>query len=132
MKNVLNKILGIVILVAIAGTATAQSQVTFQLNLKQQMKDSAFVPPQHSVVVTGNQLPFTSLNSFKMRDTEPVDSVYSAQVRFPSSEIGKTLKFKFEIKRPKKNNLTERQPRLLRIEEGTNTLRPDYFNSFAR
>jgi hypothetical protein len=126
------KSLFIIIFLSISGIAVGQSQITFQVDFKQQMKDSVFVPSQHSVVVTGNQLPFTSLNSFRMQDTEPVDSVYSAQVRFPSSEIGKTLKFNFEIKRPKKENLTERQPRLLRIEEGSNTLRPDYFNSFAR
>lgn len=113
----------------------AQAKIYFSIDLKQQMKDSVFVPSKYSsVVVTGNQYPFTSTNSFELKDEAPVDSVYSAEVDFPSSSTGKTLKYNFKIIRPKRGNLTERRPRLLQIDKTGSRgrmLPVAYFNRFS-
>lgn len=127
-KTLINSIL----LFLLAQSVMAQANITFQIDLKNQMEDSVFVPSEHSIVLTGNQRPFTQLSEYELKDEEPIDSVYTKQVRFPSSVMGNTLKYNYKIKRPEEGDKTESQPRLLPLEKNNNrVLNPDYFNMFA-
>lgn len=109
----------------------AQSRVIFQINLKQEMKDSVFVPSEHSIVISGDQRPFSRTRTFEMEDKTPIDSIFVAEVDFPYSVMGETLRYNFEIKRDI-GDLEEFRPRLLPLKKTQRQiLNVTYFNDFA-
>lgn len=102
--------------------ASAQTKITFNINLRPQIEDSTFNPDRDEVVLRGNRLPFSKTRTIRLRDKEPVDSVYSVAIDFPSMVNDKFLEYRFIIKSPDKD-IEENQSRLIRLE-GQNEIIP--------
>lgn len=109
----------------------AQTQITFRIDMQPQMKDSTFIPSDHTVELTGNQLPFSNTRTIELEDTAPTDSIYVTTVSFPSLVNGYLLKYNFLIKTENKE-ITERRPRLLQLKGQKQQLEVALFNSFSQ
>lgn len=95
------------------------------------MKDSTFIPDEHSIEIQGNLIPFSEIHTISMRDKPPADSIYVTTVRFPSLVNGEVLEYNFMI-RTKSNTITERRLRLLPLK-GQEQVRPVAgFNNFVQ
>lgn len=111
--------------------ATAQTKVTFNVNLQPMLKDSSFVPKQEFLEVTGNLHPFTRTTRFEMKDLAPIDSVYSITLEFPRRYNGQTLTFNFVIRSLINKEMTEFMERTLILTSEAIELPALYFNSFS-
>lgn len=131
MKTVYKTLFLIIALSILSTSSFAQASVTFQIDLKKQLKDSVFIPSEHSIVIVGNKLPFTRTNSFELQDKAPIDSVYSVGIRFPSHVTGEKLEYNYVIKRPS-GDLEESRARFLPLREGNRVMYMAYFNNFPR
>lgn len=107
----------------------AQSTITFQVNLKPQLKDSVFIPGRDAVTLTGNIYPITN-GEITLKDEAPRDSIYTVEVKFPGSYTGKKLEYNFVLE-TEQQTIKESMPRQLGIRSGTFTLDALYFDSFA-
>lgn len=131
LKKSLSLIILLGVLLIANEASLAQSRVIFQINLKQEMKDSVFVPSEHSIVITGDKRPFSKTRTFAMEDQSPIDSIFTAEVNFPYSVMGETLRYNYVIKR-ENGDLEEFRPRLLPLKERNRLiLNVTYFNDFA-
>lgn len=117
----------------ISQTAYSQSEITFAINLGEQIKSGEFSPSNDDVYLTGNQLPFSSTNMIQLNQRPEADSIYVASVDFPKSVVGKTLKYNFVLNIDGVKH-TEERSRVLNISEQDGVRRLDlaYFNSFAQ
>lgn len=127
---VLPVILFCLLVPAAFNTARAQATVTFQVNLKPQLEDSVFLPGRDRAEITGNLFPLSHGRTMLLEDTEPVDSVYSLEVRFPRSATGKKLTFYYMLTIDSETN-KESMPRSLEIRKGAYKLDALYFGSYA-
>ncbi|MEQ8525859.1 hypothetical protein [Gracilimonas sp.] len=107
----------------------AQHKVTFQINLKPMLEDSTFIPGQDYVQVTGSFSPI-STRPVRLYDTNPVDSIYTAEVRFSSRYSNQELQYNFEIVSPDSKK-KERLPRKVSLRSREIELQPLYFDAFA-
>lgn len=131
MKKFVSLLCIIMSTVVIVDNSEAQARYIFQIDLRQQIKDSVFVPSEHSVVLEGNQLPFSSTKNFKLTDKTPADSIYTVEIQFPYLSVGKKLEYNFKIMR-KEGDLEESQTRILSIQEATRKiLDVTFFDNFA-
>ncbi|MGN8226836.1 hypothetical protein [Gracilimonas sp. BCB1] len=119
-----------VFLLACTITVQAQSKVTFNVNLTPMLKDSTFVPGRDYIRVTGNLSPI-STRPVRLHDSNPVDSIYTAEVRFSSRYSNSELEYNFEIVHPEGKKKTEQLPRKVRLSGRELELPPLYFNAFA-
>lgn len=121
------------LLLLIIGTesnpAAAQSRVVFSIDLREQMRDSVFIPGVHTVELTGDQRPFTPYHTLKLEDKPPADSIYVKEVSFPSRVMGEVLKYNFLI-RSAYEVTEERRSRLLPLQPGNHKVHVAYFNIF--
>ena len=109
----------------------AQTTVTFNLNLKPMLEDSVVVPGRGDVVqVTGNLYPLDGRVPVRMRDREPIDSVYTAEVKFPRSVQGRTLQYSYVLD-TEEETIKESMYRQLRLRGGDIETDPLYFDSHA-
>lgn len=93
------------------------------------LKDSTFVPGQNFIQVTGNIYPL-STRPVRLTDTNPVDSVYSAEIRFSSRTANQELEYNYEIITPE-GKKTEQLPRKISLRGREIDIPPLYFNAFA-
>lgn len=117
--------------IAIPTITSAQTEATFRIDMRPQIKDSTFIPGEHTVELSGNQLPFSNIRTIEMNDTAPIDSIYTATIHFPSPTNDKVLKYNFLIKTTDEK-ITERRPRLLPLRRQKQTLPIVLFNSFSQ
>lgn len=109
----------------------AQTEVTFKVNIKPQLKDSTLIPGRgDEVQLKGNLYPLQPSQPITMKDENPVDSVYTATVEFPQTQQGKTLYYKFILQLPERT-ITESMPRQVNIQGEEIELDPLYFDAFA-
>lgn len=95
------------------------------------MEDSTFVPGQGDVAqVTGNLYPLDGRVPIRMRDREPVDSVFTAEVKFPRSVQGRTLQYNYLLD-TEDQTFEEQRYRQLDLRGGKITLDALYFDSYA-
>lgn len=109
----------------------AQTSVTFNIDMKQMMQDSTFIPGQHVIQVNGNLFPFGPNRPVRMRDEQPKDSVFTAEVSFSRRFNEERLRFNFEIVKPVET-IKERGPRSIVLNGQDITLPPAVFNSFIQ
>ncbi len=110
--------------------AEARQSVTFNVNMKPQLEDSSFVPGRDQLQIVGNVPPINSLRPYYLIDSEPIDSVYSVTINFPSRFRNQTISYNFEMTANyrKYTEVMERSVRLLYNEVSLDAL---YFNAFA-
>ncbi|MDZ7715679.1 MAG: hypothetical protein U5J95_05640 [Balneolaceae bacterium] len=108
----------------------AQNTVTFKVNLTPQLEDSIFVPGRDIALLQGNLYPLTPTHRFQLTEGSEIDSIYTVDVNFPLTAINKELKYTFILKTPEKE-ITEMNPRFLRIKKGDRELDALYFDTFA-
>lgn len=118
-----------ILIIAFAGSAHAQSKITFNLNLKPMLEDSTFIPGRDIAEVTGDLYPLGRNRNVRLYDRDPIDSVYTAEVTFPRSAMGKQLEWNFVLTI---NQNTRREDMVRRLGlRGDKELDPFYFNAFA-
>lgn len=110
--------------------AFARQQVTFNVNIKPQLKDSVFIPGRDQLRLVGNFQPINTARPYLLSDEEPIDSVYSVTINFPRRFRNQTLVYNYEmtinyVKR------TEDLERELMLRQGDVELPPLFFNAFA-
>lgn len=127
----MKKLLTTASLIIITGfvSVQAQSTVVFNVNLQPNLEDSTFVPGRDIIQVTGNIFPLSS-RPVQLTDTVPVDSIFTAEVRFARSYVGDQLEYNFEIVKPEETE-TERMIRKLNLRATEMELPPLYFDAFA-
>ncbi|TYP95659.1 hypothetical protein LX73_0974 [Fodinibius salinus] len=111
-------------------SSSAQSEITFKVNLTPQLEDSIYVPGRDRIYVKGNVFPLKGNKKVYLKDPAPADSIYEATVDFPSSANGEKLKYNYFIFTPQKK-MKEDTPRFIRLKKGERELDALYFNSFA-
>ena len=109
----------------------AQSKITFNLNLKPQLEDSTFIPQTDIVEIIGDLSPLGRNRRLRLRDLEPVDSVYTVEIDFPRRFRNSTLTFNYIITTQLNGVFRESLPRTLALRPGQVELEAFYFNAFA-
>lgn len=109
---------------------THAQQVVFNLNLKPQLADSVFIPGRDVLQITGSEYPLNTAAPVIMRDLPPIDSIYTATVRFSSRLTGKTIQYNFEMMLEGRR-IGESLPRTLLIPADKTELDALYFDAFA-
>lgn len=118
------------LLLTFSMAAQAQSSVIFNVNLTPMLEDSTFVPGRDYIRVTGNLSPIKT-RPVRLYDSNPVDSIYTAEVRFSSRHSNSELEYNFEIVHPEGKKKTEQLPRKVRLTSREIEIPPLYFNAFA-
>lgn len=108
----------------------AQSEITFNLNLKPQLTDSTFVPGRDVVEIVGSIYPLRMSQGLKLKDTAPVDSIYSVTVDFPRRHTGDRLSYNYVLK-TESETMREPMSRELQLRNGEFNLDVLNFGSFA-
>lgn len=109
----------------------AQSKITFQVDMQDQITSGAFIPGSSTVAISGDQLPFSKTRRIKLKDTAPRDSIYTATVQFPSLTNGRELTYQYLIKKDY-TPVKERNSRSYRITSENEVLPVVKFDEFAR
>ena len=109
----------------------AQTTIKFAVNIKPLLEDSVFVPPLDYVELSGDQYPLGQYKYLRMRDEEPVDSVYSVEVTFPRRLLNRQLSYNFILRRPEQGDMFESMPRNLLIRGNDVAIDTLYFDAFA-
>lgn len=117
-------------LVAFINSATAQTTVTFNLNLKPQIQDSLFIPGQDVAEITGNIYPLGLSRPMILKDLAPKDSIYSIEISFSRTNIGKTLQYNFTLQ-TERGIISEDKPRVIQLLREDQDLDAIYLNAFA-
>lgn len=128
--STLTSFFAVLIISIAAQPLAAQNTVTFKVNLKPQLEDSIFVPGRDVALLQGNLFPLTPTNRVQLTEGSEVDSIYTVDVNFPFTAVGKELKYTYILKTPEKE-MTEMNPRFLKIRRGDRELDALYFNTFA-
>lgn len=113
-----------------ASSVSAQTKVTFNVNMKPMLEDSTFIPGQDILRVKGDLQPFTRVTTFQLSDEQPIDSVYSVTVNFPRRYTDQTLTFNYFIQTLNRGTLQESLPRYIELK-GMDVNHPPYvFDTF--
>lgn len=75
--------------------AAAQSTLTFEVNVADEITSGEFDPATDSVLLFGNKSPLSMVSGTSMTEGTVVDSVYTVTVSFPGSVVGENLQFRF-------------------------------------
>ncbi len=128
--KLLSGFLVLLVVLVFATDAFARQEVTFNVNLKPQLEDSIFVPGRDQLKLVGSLQPINTARPYFLTDTEPIDSVYSVTINFPSRFRNQTLVYNFEMT-VNYRKLTEDLERQLLLRQGEVELDALYFNAFA-
>lgn len=92
-------ILSLIVLFSFGALVQAQSMVTFQVDMKYAKQNGLFNDLTNSLVLVGDLSPLGTRPSqyITLKDTAPIDSIYTAVVTFPASLNDKKLKYNFII-----------------------------------
>ena len=111
------------------GAAAAQTQITFNIDMRPFMADSSFIPGRDVVEVKGNFYPLDS-RPLRLTDTSPKDSIFTAEVTFPSRYNNLTLQYNYELVLNGRRR-TEDSPRGIVLNGRPTVLPPLHFNALA-
>jgi hypothetical protein len=133
MKIYIKILLTLGCLLLLTQTGISQNRVLFAIDMSDQIESGEFEPGDTDVMLTGDQLPFSSTNNIEMYQSEQADSIYVATVDFPESTEGKTLQYNFIIENDGER-FTEDRSRVLNLKDQDGVRRLDLalFNSFAQ
>jgi hypothetical protein len=109
----------------------AQTNVTFNLDMKYALENGLFNDFTNNLYLKGNISPLgENFGSFiEMTDTAPVDSIYSVVVEFPAIYDNELLEYNFVIKRLLSTE-NEDKKRELTLSGDTEDLPAIKFNSY--
>jgi|GEM_PF-6866148 len=108
---------------------TAQSTLTFQLNLFEEIGSGEFDPSTDTALLYGNRSPLSLESGVTMTEGSMVDSIYTATVQFSESLVGQDLTFKFGIVTPDSSVKEDlERPRKTTLSKGERELNEAYFN----
>ncbi|MEO9887858.1 MAG: hypothetical protein ABJR05_05565 [Balneola sp.] len=109
----------------------AQTNVTFNIDMKYALQNGLFNEFTNNIYIKGNISPLSesSAGYIEMTDTAPVDSIYSVVVEFPAIYDGELLEYNFVIKRLLSTEHEERK-REITLSGEVEDLPDIKFNSF--
>ena len=108
----------------------AQTKITFNVNLKPQLEDSVFIDGKDQIQLIGNLFPLGNGRPIRMKDTEPIDSIYTAEVNFSSRLNNQQLEYNFRIV-TESGIQNERMKRSITLQGRNANLPPLFFNAFV-
>ncbi|MEQ8524166.1 hypothetical protein [Gracilimonas sp.] len=122
----------LVLLLSISGfvAATAQTTVTFNLDMRRALQDSLFIPSTDKVVLVGDVRPLNEINKIYLRDEEPIDSIFTAEVTFRRYLDGDLVTYNFVLDTQSKK-FEEPRSRSLRLSGNEIILPPLQFGATA-
>lgn len=122
----------VILLLTITGyvTAAAQTTVTFNLDMKRALQDSLFIPSTDKVILVGDVRPLNEINEIYLRDEEPIDSIFTAEVTFKRYLDGDQISYNFVLDTQSKK-YEEPRPRSLRLSGNDMILPPIQFGATA-
>ncbi len=124
-------ILSLALVFCFAAYAQAQTKVHFNLDMKYALQNGLFSPLTEDVMLKGNISPLgeSAFQWVELKDTAPVDSIYTAVIEFPAIYDDQLLEYNFIIKRILTNEHEDRKREL--TLSGTEEDLPDIkFNSY--
>lgn len=135
MKNIIflkkNLFFVIIFLIGGGGLSFGQTTVTFNVNLKPQLKDSIFVPERGDLLeIAGDILPLGMNKKMQLKDLEPVDSVFTIKITFPYRNQGRQLSYYFVLTTENETQ-KEDMPHIIRLSGRNIETDPLYFNAYA-
>lgn len=122
--------LSIFTLLILSISASAQTKVFFNLDMRRALQDSLFIPPIDKVKLVGNIQPLNGYTSIYLNDTDPVDSIYTVEIDFPRRYEGETLTYNFVLQFQRKT-MEEEGTRSIKITGKEIELPPIQFGAFA-
>ncbi|MBO6524751.1 MAG: hypothetical protein JJ971_13050 [Balneolaceae bacterium] len=128
--KLLSGLLVSILILCFSAEALARQEVTFNINLKPQLEDSVFIPGRDQIRLVGSLQPINTARPYYLTDTEPIDSVYSVTINFPTRFRNQTLVYNFEMT-INYRKLTEDLERQVLLRQGEVELDALYFNAFA-
>ncbi|MBO6584936.1 MAG: hypothetical protein JJ953_02400 [Gracilimonas sp.] len=122
----------VILLLTITGyvSAAAQTTVTFNLDMKRALQDSLFIPSTDKVILVGDVRPLNEINEIYLRDEEPIDSIFTAEVTFKRYLDGDQISYNFVLDTQSKK-YKEPRPRSLRLSGNDMILPPIQFGATA-
>ncbi|MBP3191911.1 hypothetical protein [Natronogracilivirga saccharolytica] len=111
-------------------TVSAQTEITFQVNMQNHIDEGVFDPENHAVELTGDLGPLRISGSKALLPSESDSTIYKKEVAFPAHSVGRELQYRFQLNL---NGRVEKEdnPRLLRIPDEDEELDALFFNSYA-
>lgn len=124
-------ILSLAAIICFATYAQAQTKVSFQIDMKYALQKGMFNDLTNAVMLKGDKSPLgTSVIQYvQLKDTAPVDSIYTAVIEFPSTHDGKLLEYNFVIKKLLTSEQEDRV-RQITLNGGEMELPAIVFNSY--
>ena len=111
--------------------AHAQIEVSFNVNMKQDILDGYFDPTLDRLEITGDLYPLTRNRNYRLRDTEPIDSVYTVELTFPRRFLNQTLNYNFIMDRFNNPDVREGKIRTMRLFERKINVAPHLFDAYV-
>ncbi|MEP1151007.1 MAG: hypothetical protein JXR20_06730 [Balneola sp.] len=130
MKIRTKTVISVFTLLILSVSASAQTKIFFNLDMRKALQDSLFVPPIDKVKLVGNMKPLNGYQTIYLSDTEPVDSIYTVEIDFPRRDEGKTLSYNFVLQFQNRT-MEEQGTRNIKITGKEIELPPIQFGAFA-
>jgi len=130
MKTTFKVFVSVFVISLFSISVTAQTKVSFNLDMKQPLKDSLFIPIKNKVKLVGNIPPLNGSRIVYLYDTEPIDSVYTVEIDFPRRYEGQILDYNFVVQLQNENR-TENGARTLKLFGKEIILPAMQFGAFA-
>ncbi len=122
--------LSILVCITLTDIIAQSADITFNVNLQPQLKDSIFIPGRDRLIVTGNQYPFNQPDT-KLTDTStPKDSVYTVTLKFFRRDFNKTFNYSF-VMYIDGEPIRESMVRQINVRPEDQDLDALYFDAFA-
>ncbi|MGN8225356.1 hypothetical protein [Gracilimonas sp. BCB1] len=129
-QNIIKISLALVLSISAFASASAQTTVTFNLDMKKALQDSLFIPSTDKVILVGDVRPLNGIDDIYLRDEEPIDSIFTAEVRFKRFLDGDQVSYNFVLDTQSKK-YEEPRPRSLRLSGNEMILPPIQFGATA-
>ena len=77
--------------------ASAQSIVTFQLDLSDEITNGIFNPELDGVEIRGDRPPLSNKDGIPLQVRSSGSPIYAVRIEFPRSAVGKELRYRFAL-----------------------------------
>ncbi|MCC5913352.1 MAG: hypothetical protein JJU46_03150 [Balneolaceae bacterium] len=126
----LTPLLTVMVFAFTAVIASAQTNITFQVNLSYEIEQGIFDTEEHTVQLLGNTHPLSPSRTIEMEQDGDDPSLYIAQVSFSGISVGSNIQYSFRLDLGDRF-MSEDIPRSFRMPETSTELDALYFNAYA-
>ena len=116
--------------IAAPGEISAQTNITFQVNLAHLLDGKEFNPDADKVELIGNRHPLSSTSPLVMNRDDENPNLFTRTVEFPAGMTNTRVEYQFRVFHNSRYH-NEDIPRTLQVPDENQTLDSLYFNSYA-